>query len=88
MPEATRPDLLSLTPSDLRDALTLHFKERGQPEYRVRQVEEWIYQGLVGSTDQMTNLPAEVRADLVVAVQDRVELDSWWSPCSSPPPSD
>ena len=82
MPEATRPDLLSLTPSDLRDALTLHFKERGQPEYRVRQVEEWIYQGLVGSTDEMTNLPAMEREALAQA------FDSWWSPCSSPPPSD
>lgn len=58
------PDLISLTPDDLRAALAAHFASRGQPAYRVGQVERWIYESLAPSTDEMTNLPAEEREAL------------------------
>jgi 23S rRNA (adenine2503-C2)-methyltransferase len=64
MSETPRPDLLSLTPEQLRDTLTEHFSGRGQPGYRVGQVERWLYESLARSVDEMTDLPAEERAAL------------------------
>ncbi len=61
----TQPiDLLSLTPDDLRSVLAEHFSERGQPSYRIAQVEGWIFERLVSSIDEMTNLSVEERAAL------------------------
>ena len=34
----------------------------GQPSYRLRQIEEWLWQRDAQSYDEMTNLPAELRA--------------------------
>jgi 23S rRNA (adenine2503-C2)-methyltransferase len=62
-------DLLSLTPSELRDALQAHFGARGQPQYRAGQVERWIYERLVRSTDEMTDLPGSERAALAEAFE-------------------
>lgn len=60
----TRPDVLDLPPPALREALAAHFRERGQPAYRARQVEEWLFAGHVGDFEAMTNLPARERAGL------------------------
>lgn len=36
----------------------------GQPSFRVKQIEDWLWNKHVESFDQMTNLPATLRADL------------------------
>lgn len=59
-----RPDLLSLTPVELRASLEEHFSSRGQPSYRAGQVEKWIYERLASSVDEMTDLPAAERQAL------------------------
>ncbi|MDP9189473.1 MAG: 23S rRNA (adenine(2503)-C(2))-methyltransferase RlmN, partial [Actinomycetota bacterium] len=41
--------------------------EDGQPDYRAKQVWEWTARG-VGSYEEMTNLPEELRARLTEAV--------------------
>ena len=64
MPPDPRPDLLSLTPDELRETLGTHFHARGQPAYRVDQVVRWIFEGLVSDFGDMTNLPAEEREAL------------------------
>ena len=64
MSDPSRTDLLSLTPDALRSALTDHFKERGQPAYRVGQVERWVFERLARRIDEMTDLPAAERAAL------------------------
>jgi len=56
-----RPDLLSLTPDELRSSLGEHFAARGQPSYRAGQVERWIYERLARSVDEMTDLPSAER---------------------------
>lgn len=61
MASDTRPDLLSLTPDELRETLARHFDARGQPGYRTGQVARWIYEGLARRFEEMTNLPAEER---------------------------
>lgn len=61
MPSDDRSDLLSLTPDELRSALSEHFGRRGEPGYRSRQVERWIYEGLARSFQEMTDLPADER---------------------------
>lgn len=67
MHHPARPDLLSLTPDALREALSVHFGARGQPAYRSAQVERWIFEGLVASWDEMTNLPGPEREALAEA---------------------
>jgi len=64
MTDPTRTDLLSLTPESLHEALGDHFSARGQPAYRVGQVERWIFERLVGGIDLMTDLPAVEREAL------------------------
>lgn len=39
-------------------------KELGQPSFRAQQLTEWLYQRHVSSYDEMTNLPAALRAAL------------------------
>ena len=67
MPDAPTPDLLSLTPDELHATLSAHFAERGQPGYRVGQVERWIFERLARSFDEMTDLPADERDALAEA---------------------
>lgn len=55
------PDLLSMTPAELRSALVSHFTSRGQPKYRASQVEKWIYEQLGSSVEEMTDLPVTER---------------------------
>lgn len=64
MASDTRPDLLSLTPDELRGTFARHFGARGQPGYRTDQVVRWIYEGLARRFEEMTNLPAEERGAL------------------------
>jgi 23S rRNA (adenine2503-C2)-methyltransferase len=64
MAETSPSDLLSLPPDELRRALSDRFRERGQPSYRVGQVERWIFAALVPSLGEMSDLPAAEREAL------------------------
>lgn len=55
-----RVDVHSLTRGQLLELLA----EMGQPKFRAKQVEEWIWDKNVSSFDQMTNLPKTLRAQL------------------------
>jgi 23S rRNA (adenine2503-C2)-methyltransferase len=46
------------------DELTQFMRELGQPAYRARQVWEWIYHRYAADFEQMSNLPAPLRAQL------------------------
>lgn len=52
-------NIFSLTPEQLEARLKGHF-----PAFRYRQVVHWLYEKLVFDTEQMTNLPAPVKAFL------------------------
>jgi len=67
MTQPDRPDLLSLVPQELRTLLARHFEARGEPSYRVGQVERWIYQHLAADFEEMTNLPVDERRALAEA---------------------
>lgn len=54
------PDIRSLSHNEL-DSL-IH--QWGQPKFRVKQIEEWIWQKHAGSFDEMSNLPATLRSKL------------------------
>lgn len=47
-----------------RDGLESLLTELGQPAFRVKQVEQWLYGKGIRSFDQMTNLPASLRETL------------------------
>ncbi len=49
------------------ERLDAHFRDRGQPSYRARQVAEWVFRGDVPDVEAMTNLPAGERAALAGA---------------------
>ena len=72
--EAKRPsttgklDLRSMTHGQLQELMS----ELGQPAFRVKQIEEWVWRKNVSSFDEMSNLPKTLRH----ALQDRVTLDS------------
>lgn len=72
--EAERPsttgklDLRSMTHGQLQELMN----ELGQPAFRVKQIEEWVWRKNVSSFDEMSNLPKTLRH----ALQDRVTLDS------------
>ena len=72
--EAERPsttgklDLRSMTHGQLQELMS----ELGQPAFRVKQIEEWVWRKSVSSLDEMSNLPKTLRH----ALQDRVTLDS------------
>ena len=70
MSTTQRIDLLSLTPAALGSALAEHFDARAQPPYRSAQVKRWIYEGLVASIDNMTDVPFRERE----ALRERFEL--------------
>ena len=59
-----KTDLLSLPPCDMETALAKHFTARGQPSYRVEQVEKWVFEECVPAIDGMTNLPVAEREAL------------------------
>lgn len=82
MAEKTLPDLLSMEPDELHQTLVRHFADRSQPAYRAGQVQQWIFEGLARSFDEMTNLPAGEREALAKAfvldepAEDRVALSN------------
>ena len=57
---ATKVDIRSLQLVDLEEAA----RKFGQPQYRARQIADWLYQKRVQSFDEMTDLPREFRARL------------------------
>ena len=59
-----KQDLVGLEPEAARAALTRHFATRGQPAYRADQVLSWLYERLVFSFDEMSNLPRAEREAL------------------------
>ncbi len=59
--EAAKVSLLDLSLNEL----TAYLADLGQPAYRARQVWEWIYQRYAGSFAEMTNLPKNLRAQLI-----------------------
>ena len=65
---ARKLDLRSMTRGQLQELM----RKLGQPAFRVRQVEEWVWHKNVSSLDEMTNLPKSLRQVL----QDHVTLDS------------
>jgi 23S rRNA (adenine2503-C2)-methyltransferase len=67
MSDTPRADLLSLAPDALRRVLAEHFRERGQPPYRVDQVERWVFESLSPSLEEMTDLPRAERDALAEA---------------------
>lgn len=66
-----RPNLLGLTPPELRGAVGAHFRARGQPAYRTHQVEEWVFRGGARAFGEMSNLPLAERE----ALGERFRLD-------------
>lgn len=62
-PQTTESDLIdlrTLSRSELNQALS----ELGQPMFRVKQIDEWVWEKGVSSFDEMTNLPKTLRATL------------------------
>src|SRR5438874_2249366 len=60
-------DLLSLTPEAARHAVVEWLARRGEPQYRASQIVPRLWQRPVGSWDQTTDLPAELRGALAAA---------------------
>jgi 23S rRNA (adenine2503-C2)-methyltransferase len=58
-----RPGLSGLTP----DALGSWFAERSVPAYRARQVGDAVWGGVAGTIEEITTLPAPLRAELAAA---------------------
>ena len=68
MQEARINPSVGMEPVDLRTLthgqLTQTLKELGQPAFRAKQIEEWIWEKGATSFDDMTNLPKALRSDL------------------------
>ena len=58
--DAGRRDLHTLTHGELTEILS----SLGQPAFRVKQVEEWVWAKNAQSFDDMTNLPKALREEL------------------------
>jgi 23S rRNA (adenine2503-C2)-methyltransferase len=61
---ATRTDLLALSPEELRSRVGAWLEARGEPAYRVDQLENWVYARAARDFTEATTLPAGLRADL------------------------
>lgn len=61
---AEKRDLHSLTRGELMELLA----ELGQPKFRAKQVEEWVWVKNAQSFDEMTNLPKSLREELASRV--------------------
>src|SRR5690348_11114076 len=61
-------ELLSLVPDAARAALAQWLAERGEPAYRARQILPRLWDRPVGSWDDATELPAELRRALAEAL--------------------
>src|SRR5436309_13950778 len=60
-------DLLSLTPDAARHTVVEWLAQRGEPQYRASQIVPRLWHRPVGSWDQATDLPAELRGALAAA---------------------
>ena len=60
MRAAAKADIKSLEFHDLEKQV----RELGQPDYRARQIADWLYKKRAQSFDEMTDLPREVRVRL------------------------
>src|SRR6266571_4376972 len=60
-------DLLSLAPEAARQIVTEWLAQRGEATYRASQIVPRLWQRPVGSWDQATDLPAELRGALAAA---------------------
>ena len=43
------------------DELTEWVKKQGEPQFRAKQLYEWMHKKYAGSTDDMTNIPKKLR---------------------------
>ena len=66
--EVARRDIHSLTRGELAELLS----ELGQPSFRAKQVEEWVWSKNARSFDDMTNLPKSLREQLA----ERLTMDA------------
>ena len=57
-----KADLRSLSSEQILDLVT----SLGQPKFRAKQIEEWIWSKGATSFDQMSNLPKTLREELSV----------------------
>lgn len=57
----TKRDIKSLNHDELEELMN----ELGQPRYRAKQIEEWLYARGVSSIDKMDNLPKALRQKLI-----------------------
>ncbi|MBF0990583.1 MAG: 23S rRNA (adenine(2503)-C(2))-methyltransferase RlmN, partial [Atopobium sp.] len=57
---AAKSDLRSLSSEQILDLVA----SLGQPKFRVKQIEEWIWSKGATSFDQMSNLPKTLREEL------------------------
>ncbi len=64
MTEVTRTDIAGVPRDEAGALLREHFELRGQPSYRARQTEEWIFDRLAMSFEEMSNLPQAERLAL------------------------
>src|SRR6184192_142561 len=60
-------DLLSLNPDAARHTVAEWLAQRGEPQYRASQIVPRLWHRPVGSWDQATDLPAELRGALAAA---------------------
>lgn len=60
IPNAELVDLRTLTRKQLQETLS----ELGQPTFRTKQIEEWVWEKGATSFDDMTNLPKALRSQL------------------------
>ena len=61
--EHGKPSLLDMSPVALTSALA----RRGEPKYRVQQVQRWVYQRFASNFSEMTNLSGGLRQSLAEA---------------------
>src|SRR4051812_41051476 len=64
MPMTARENLLDLTPDQAEARLAAFMSELGQPAYRVGQVMRRLWASPVKTFDEITELPASLRASL------------------------
>ena len=55
--------------------LTEYIVNKGHPKFRAKQIYEWIHKKLVRSVDDMTNIPKELRDEIVSCFQSVVVAD-------------
>jgi 23S rRNA (adenine2503-C2)-methyltransferase len=65
--DSARTDLLSLPRERVEEELGAFFAARGQRPFRVRQTLAWLYQRDAMAFDEMTDLPASLRAELATS---------------------